>query len=217
MLNTITADSLIPSVLTLFPSCRAVFARYGGLRDSDGSLGPAEPVSWFARLREIPIEQLLRELSQAAECGQATACEYNAWAQPEARGALAVFLRYGYGEQRGPAPALEPTTIDEATGLMQNRIWDALATCHAPDYPQVSIVDLGLVEQVRCDRRRGRADITMAVPPSLAPEDQRLVEEVQQAMQSIPALHEVHVQLRREQRWLERMKPELRHRLGLEW
>ncbi len=61
----ITKDSMIPEIVKEFPSCRVVFDRYG-LRGCGGPEGPREPVGWFARLHGVPLDDLLRELNEAA-------------------------------------------------------------------------------------------------------------------------------------------------------
>ena len=62
----ITAEMFLPEVVEQFPSTRAVFDRYG-LKGCGGPHGPAEPVSWFARLHGVSVDQLLRELNEAAK------------------------------------------------------------------------------------------------------------------------------------------------------
>ncbi len=61
----VTAEMQLPEVVARFPSTRAVFDRYG-LKGCGGPQGPAEPISWFARLHGVTLEQLLRELNEAA-------------------------------------------------------------------------------------------------------------------------------------------------------
>ena len=61
----ITAEMFLPEVVERFPATRAVFDRYG-LKGCGGPQGPAEPVSWFARLHGVGVDDLLRELNEAA-------------------------------------------------------------------------------------------------------------------------------------------------------
>lgn len=62
----ITEDLYLPDVIKRFPSTRAVLDRYG-LKGCGGSQGPAEAISWFARLHGVPLDQVLRELNDAAQ------------------------------------------------------------------------------------------------------------------------------------------------------
>lgn len=61
----ITGESLLNDVVARYPATRAVFDRYG-LQGCGGPQGPAEPISWFARLHGVPPDQLLHELNEAA-------------------------------------------------------------------------------------------------------------------------------------------------------
>jgi uncharacterized protein involved in response to NO len=65
-IDTITAEMFLPEVVERFPSTRAVLDRYG-LKGCGGPQGPAEPVSWFARLHGVPLDRLLRELNETAK------------------------------------------------------------------------------------------------------------------------------------------------------
>ncbi|HSQ19635.1 MAG TPA: DUF1858 domain-containing protein [Blastocatellia bacterium] len=62
---TITAEMFLPDIVERYPSTRIVFDRYG-LKGCGGPQGPSEPVSWFARLHGVALDQLLRELNDAA-------------------------------------------------------------------------------------------------------------------------------------------------------
>ena len=73
---TITADSLLPDVVSLYPSTRAVFDRYG-LKGCGGPLGPYERVGWFANLHGVSIESLLAELNEAASTAAPVAAEFS--------------------------------------------------------------------------------------------------------------------------------------------
>ena len=61
----INSDSLVPDVVSQYPSTRAVFDRYG-LNGCGGEFGPHEQVGWFARLHGVPVDTLLRDLKRAA-------------------------------------------------------------------------------------------------------------------------------------------------------
>jgi hypothetical protein len=60
----ISADALLPDIVSQYPSTRAVFDRYG-LHGCGGQLGPREPVAWFARLYGVSLDKLLDELREA--------------------------------------------------------------------------------------------------------------------------------------------------------
>jgi uncharacterized protein involved in response to NO len=62
---TITAESLIPDIVSCYPSTRTVFDRYG-LQGCGGPRGPHEQIGWFAKLHGVSIDTLLTELSEAA-------------------------------------------------------------------------------------------------------------------------------------------------------
>jgi uncharacterized protein involved in response to NO len=70
----ITAETLLPDVLRLAPSCRPVLDRYG-LAGCGGRYGPHETLAFFARAHQVDQEQLLRELRRAAS-SQAPTPEY---------------------------------------------------------------------------------------------------------------------------------------------
>jgi len=57
------AETLIPEVLAKFPQTREVLDRYG-LRGCGGPLGPEEPLGFFARAHEVPLEKLLAEIRE---------------------------------------------------------------------------------------------------------------------------------------------------------
>ncbi len=61
----VTPEMLLPEVVAKYPATRKVFDKYG-LRGCGGPTGPREPVAWFARLHNVPLQQLLDELNEAA-------------------------------------------------------------------------------------------------------------------------------------------------------
>jgi hypothetical protein len=61
---------LIPDLLRSAPQVRPVLDRYG-LSGCGGEAGPAESLAFFARMHEVPLEALLRDLRAAAEGGPA--------------------------------------------------------------------------------------------------------------------------------------------------
>ncbi len=56
---------LLPEVVERYPETRKVSNKYG-LKGCGGPKGPREPVAWFARLHNVPLQQLLDELNEAA-------------------------------------------------------------------------------------------------------------------------------------------------------
>lgn len=63
--DAITAECYIPDIVARYPATRAVLDRYG-LHGCGGPQGPREQLGWFARLHNVPIEKLLRELNEAS-------------------------------------------------------------------------------------------------------------------------------------------------------
>jgi hypothetical protein len=61
----VTPDMLLPDMVAKFPATRQVLDKYG-LKGCGGPTGPREPVAWFARLHNVPLQQLLDELNEAA-------------------------------------------------------------------------------------------------------------------------------------------------------
>ena len=61
----VVAEAFLPDVVASYPATRSVFDRYG-LHGCGGPLGPREQVGWFARLHDVPVDKLLRELNEAA-------------------------------------------------------------------------------------------------------------------------------------------------------
>ena len=56
---------MIPDVIRLYPSTRAVFDRYG-LKGCGGPEGPPESIEFFSRAHAVPLDGLLVELGEAA-------------------------------------------------------------------------------------------------------------------------------------------------------
>ena len=61
----VTPDMLLPDMVAKFPATRQVLDKYG-LKGCGGPTGPREPVAWFARLHDVPLQLLLDELNDAA-------------------------------------------------------------------------------------------------------------------------------------------------------
>lgn len=71
----ITAEMMLPEVITEFPGTRQVLDRYG-LKGCGGPNGPAESVGWFARAHEVPLDRLLEELNAALQVRQPVVVEF---------------------------------------------------------------------------------------------------------------------------------------------
>jgi uncharacterized protein involved in response to NO len=63
--DAITVDTYLPDIVRQYPATRAVLDRYG-LHGCGGPQGPREKLGWFARLHGVPVDQLLKELKEAA-------------------------------------------------------------------------------------------------------------------------------------------------------
>jgi uncharacterized protein involved in response to NO len=73
---TITAESLLPDVVSHYPSTRVVFDRYG-LQGCGGPFGPYEQIGWFAKLHGVSIDTLLAELREAANKSMPSDAEFS--------------------------------------------------------------------------------------------------------------------------------------------
>lgn len=72
----ISAEALLPDVVTRYPGTRAVFDRYG-LHGCGGPQGPRERIDWFARLHGVPLEKLLHELNEARTTPSASDSDFS--------------------------------------------------------------------------------------------------------------------------------------------
>src|SRR5262245_11394893 len=66
---TISREMELPAILGRYPSCRAVFDRYG-LTGCGGEMGPQEPLWFFARAHRVDEDRLIAELEEAAHIGE---------------------------------------------------------------------------------------------------------------------------------------------------
>lgn len=73
--ESITPEMFLPEMVALYPATRAVLDQYG-LHGCGGPQGPREQIGWFARLHGVPIDQLLKELNQAATQPGAAPAEF---------------------------------------------------------------------------------------------------------------------------------------------
>ncbi|MFN4181013.1 MAG: iron-sulfur cluster assembly protein, partial [Armatimonadota bacterium] len=104
------------------------------------------------------------------------------------------------------------------SNFTEQLIWGALESCYDPEIPDANIVELGLVYNVRYDEQRGVAEITMTLTAPYCPMSNYIIEQVRQSVSAIPGVKEVRINLTFNPPWsLDRIKPEVRRRLGLEW
>lgn len=89
-----------------------------------------------------------------------------------------------------PLTAIEPTV---------EQVRDAVSTVHDPEYPGVSITDLGLVVDVRVDGTRAEVDLipTFSGCPALT----MIADDVRAAAAAVPGVEHVDVTWRRDGVW----------------
>jgi hypothetical protein len=63
MMNKITGEMSVAEAVRVVPNSREVFDRHG-LKGCGGEQGPSEPISFFAAVHQIDVDQLLLELNQ---------------------------------------------------------------------------------------------------------------------------------------------------------
>jgi iron-sulfur cluster repair protein YtfE (RIC family) len=64
--NRITADTTVPVILKRYPAARRIFDQHG-LRGCGGEEGPAEKLEFFARVHQVDLQALLRDLQAEIE------------------------------------------------------------------------------------------------------------------------------------------------------
>ncbi len=201
----ITPQTKVATVLERYPQTLEVFLRYG--------FAPlANPVLRKTMARVVTIEQacrregvdlqaLLRDLRKAAglEAEQPTPSEV---------------ARELAAKSETPFHS-DPS---QATDFTEKLIWAALEGCYDPEIPDANIVELGLVYGVRWDKEKGVAEIRMTLTSPHCPIGDYILEQVRQSVSSVPSVKEVRIDLTFDPPWsLERIKPEVRQKLGLEW
>lgn len=195
----ITPQTKVAAVLERYPQTLDVFLRHG--------FSPlANPVLRKTMARVVTIEQACRREGVDME-------------------AILSDLRKAAGIDKSDAdsaqekPSAFPTVGKPAMpeNFTERLIWGALESCYDPEIPDANIVDLGLVYSARYDAQSGIAEIVMTLTSPHCPIGDYIVEQVKQSVGSIPGVKEVRVNLTFEPPWsLERIKPEVRQRLGLE-
>lgn len=86
--------TMIPDLLRATPRARPVLDRYG-LRGCGGALGPHESLEFFARAHDVPLDQLLREIREAIESGDAQQLGQPAFSETLADSIYRPFFRAG--------------------------------------------------------------------------------------------------------------------------
>ena len=85
---------MIPDLLRATPQARLVLDRYG-LRGCGGELGPCESLEFFARAHDVPLDQLLREIRETVESGDAQQFGQPAFSETLADSIYRPFFRAG--------------------------------------------------------------------------------------------------------------------------
>lgn len=86
--------TIIPDLLRAKPQARPVLDRYG-LRGCGGALGPHESLAFFARAHNVPLDQLLREIREAIDSGDAQQSGQPAFGETLADSIYRPFFRAG--------------------------------------------------------------------------------------------------------------------------
>ncbi len=192
-LTEITPQTKVAAVLERYPQTLEVFLRYG--------FAPlANPVLRKTMAKVVTIEQACRREGVDMQ-------------------ALLRDLRRAAGLEKGETAKI-PKTSSQPTisaNFTEQLIWGALESCYDPEIPDANIVELGLVYGVRYDERTGVAEITMTLTTPHCPVGEYILEQVRQSVGNVAGVKEVRIDLTFDPPWsLERIKPEIRQRLGLE-
>jgi len=190
-LTDITPQTKVAEVLERYPQTLEVFLRHGFAPLANPvlrkTMAKVVTIEQACRREGVDLESLLRDLRKAAG------------------------LDKNEPPTRQTAPAI-PSNFTEQL------IWGALESCYDPEIPDANIVELGLVYSVRYDEKSGVAEVTMTLTTPHCPAGDYILEQVRQSVGSVPGVKEVRINLTFDPPWsLDRIKPEVRQRLGLEW
>ncbi|GBC99843.1 Putative 1,2-phenylacetyl-CoA epoxidase, subunit D [bacterium HR17] len=223
-LTDITPQTKVAAILERYPQTLEVFLRHGFAPLANPvlrkTMAKVVTVEQACRREGVDIDALLRDLRRAAGL------------EPEPKAATPPAPL-----QPAETPANAPTTAPAQTSatpsaladksatpsptpvsFTEQLIWGALESCYDPEIPDANIVELGLVYGVRYDAATGVAEITMTLTSPYCPVGDYIVEQVRQSVGSVIGVKEVRINLTFDPPWsLERIKPEVRQRLGLEW
>jgi metal-sulfur cluster biosynthetic enzyme len=203
----ITPQTKVATVLERYPQTLEVFLRYGFAPLANPvlrkTMARVVTIEQACRREGVDMEALLRDLRKAAglelEAEQAISSEASKQSTPISEASF------------HSAPS-------EATDFTEKLIWAALEGCYDPEIPDANIVELGLVYGVRWDKEKGVAEIRMTLTSPHCPVGDYILEQVRQSVGSVPAVREVRIDLTFDPPWsLDRIKPEVRQKLGLEW
>jgi metal-sulfur cluster biosynthetic enzyme len=201
----ITPQTKVATILERYPQTLEVFLRYGFAPLANPvlrkTMARVVTLEQACRREGVDLEALLRDLRRAAglEAEQAISSE---------------------ASKQSAATSEAPFHSDpsEATDFTEKLIWAALEGCYDPEIPDANIVELGLVYGVRWDKEKGIAEIRMTLTSPHCPIGDYILEQVRQSVGSVPAVKEVRIDLTFDPPWsLDRIKPEVRQKLGLEW
>jgi len=201
----ITPQTKVATVLERYPQTLEVFLRYGFAPLANPvlrkTMARVVTIEQACRREGVDMEALLRDLRKAAGLEAEQAISSNASKQ---------------SAEISEAPFHSDPS--EATDFTEKLIWAALEGCYDPEIPDANIVELGLVYGVRWDKEKGIAEIRMTLTSPHCPVGDYILEQVRQSVGSVPAVREVRIDLTFDPPWsLDRIKPEVRQKLGLEW
>ncbi|MFN3421566.1 MAG: DUF1858 domain-containing protein, partial [Armatimonadota bacterium] len=200
-LTDITPQTKVAAVLERYPQTLEVFLRHGFAPLANPvlrkTMAKVVTIEQACRREGVDMEELLRDLRRAAGLDK-----------------METTVK-ALGERDLERTATETSVPSKFT---ERLIWGALESCYDPEIPDANIVELGLVYNVRYDEQRGAAEITMTLTAPHCPMGDYILEQVRQSVSSVPGVKEVRINLTFDPPWsLERIKPEVRQRLGLEW
>lgn len=78
----ITPDMTVKDINIKYPACQEVFKKYG-IGGCGGEYGPPEPVDFFARAHNVNLDDLIRDLEEAASAGPGQAVKPSSLTQEE--------------------------------------------------------------------------------------------------------------------------------------
>ena len=109
--------------------------------------------------------------------------------------------------------------IDLVSDLDNSLVWDQMRTCYDPEIP-VNIVDLGLIYNVMLNRRESKGGYHVSVEMTLTAPGcgmgPVIIQDVEQAIMSIPQVYKVDVELVFDPPWdSEMMSEEAKLELGM--
>lgn len=203
----ITPQTKVAAVLERYPQTLKVFLKHGFAPLANPvlrkTMAKVVTIEQACRREGVDLETLLADLRKAAGLSENDQIEEPKKPDDELT------------EKAAKRFHADP---NEATDFTEKLIWSALEGCYDPEIPDANIVELGLVYGVHWDKGNGVAEILMTLTSPHCPIGGYIVEQVRQSVGSVPGVKEVVVELTFDPPWsLERIKPEVRQRLGLEW